>query len=98
MGDGPAPSRAGLVALQHERARTRSPPGPPTEIFKAIFEGKFFYILYFQPVGPAEAEFEADPRHFLRTMLYSAGGEGMAERHTALLADCPARARGSSTP
>jgi hypothetical protein len=43
-----------------------------------IFEGKFFYMLYFQPVGPAEAEFEADPRHFLRTMLYSAGGEGMA--------------------
>lgn len=53
-------------------------PAPPTQIFEAIFEGKFFYMLYFQPVGPAEAEFEADPRLFLRTMLYSAGGEGMA--------------------
>jgi epoxide hydrolase A/B len=53
-------------------------PAPPTQIFDAIFEGKFFYMLYFQPVGPAEAEFEADPRLFLRTMLYSAGGEGMA--------------------
>jgi len=64
-------------------------PAPPTEIFKVIFEGKFFYMLYFQPVGPAEAEFEADPRNFLRTMLYSAGGEGMANA-TALLGDAPA--------
>jgi pimeloyl-ACP methyl ester carboxylesterase len=53
-------------------------PAPPTEIFNAIFAGKFFYMLYFQPVGPAEAELEADPRLFLRTILYSAGGEGMA--------------------
>jgi pimeloyl-ACP methyl ester carboxylesterase len=64
-------------------------PAPPTEIFKVIFEGKFFYMLYFQPVGPAEAEFEADPRHFLRTMLYSAGGEGMANAN-ALMVDAPA--------
>jgi pimeloyl-ACP methyl ester carboxylesterase len=64
-------------------------PAPPTEIFKVIFEGKFFYILYFQPVGVAEAEFEADPRHFLRTMLYSASGDGMADGRPAL-ADAPA--------
>jgi|HubBroStandDraft_1064217.scaffolds.fasta_scaffold89235_2 pimeloyl-ACP methyl ester carboxylesterase len=64
-------------------------PAPPTEIFQVIFEGKFFYMLYFQPVGPAEAEFEADPRHFLRTMLYAAGGEGMANAN-ALVVDAPA--------
>src|SRR6202034_4285242 len=64
-------------------------PAPPTEIFKVIFEGKFFYMLYFQPVGPAEAEFEADPRHFLRTMLYAAGGEGMAKAN-GLAVDAPA--------
>ena len=63
-------------------------PAPPTQIFEAIFEGKFFYMLYFQPVGPAEAEFEADPRRFLRTMLYSAGGEGMANPNP-LVADAP---------
>ena len=62
-------------------------PAPPTQIFEVIFEGKFFYMLYFQPVGPAEAEFEADPRLFLRTMLYSAGGEGMASG--TALADLP---------
>ena len=64
-------------------------PAPPTEIFKVIFEGKFFYMLYFQPVGPAEAEFEADPRHFLRTMLYSASAEGMSQG-SPLLPDAPA--------
>src|SRR5580704_3558014 len=63
-------------------------PAPPTEIFKVIFEGKFFYMLYFQPVGPAEAELESNPRHFLRTMLYSAGGEGMA--NGTALPDAPA--------
>jgi pimeloyl-ACP methyl ester carboxylesterase len=64
------------------------PPGPPTETFKVIFEGKFFYIMYFQPVGPAEAELDADPRHFLRTILYAAGGEAMAGGN-ALLVDFP---------
>jgi pimeloyl-ACP methyl ester carboxylesterase len=63
-------------------------PARPTDIFEAIFAGKFFYMLYFQEVGPAEAEFEADPRGFLRTMLYSAGGEGMANANP-LIADAP---------
>src|ERR1700722_2477341 len=64
-------------------------PAPPTQIFEVNFEGKFFYMLYFQQVGQAEAEFEADPRLFLRTMLYSAGGEGMANANPAAL-DAPA--------
>lgn len=57
-----------------------TPPAPPTEVFKAIFADHFFYILYFQPVGPAEAELEADPHLFVRNILYSLGAEGMAER------------------
>src|SRR6516165_10798507 len=64
-------------------------PGPPTEIFKSIFGDKFFYMLYFQQVGPPEAEFDADPRRYVRSMLYSAGGEGMAQG-PALLGDAPA--------
>jgi pimeloyl-ACP methyl ester carboxylesterase len=52
--------------------------GPPTQIFEHIFGDRFFYMLYFQEVGPPEAEFDADPRRYVRTMLYSAGGEGMA--------------------
>jgi pimeloyl-ACP methyl ester carboxylesterase len=68
-------------------------PGPPTETFKVIFEGKLFYIMYFQPVGPAEAELEADPRHFLRTILCAAGGEAMAGGN-ALLVDFPSEGTG----
>jgi pimeloyl-ACP methyl ester carboxylesterase len=81
------PDRVG--ALFNMSVPYSAAPAPPTEIFKVIFEGKFFYMLYFQPVGPAEAEFEADPRHFLRTMLYAAGGEGMANAN-ALVVDAPA--------
>jgi epoxide hydrolase A/B len=66
-----------------------SASGRPTEIFRYVFGDKFFYMLYFQDIGPAEAEFDADPRRFVRTMLYSAGGEGMADS-TALLGDAPA--------
>jgi pimeloyl-ACP methyl ester carboxylesterase len=68
-------------------------PAPPTETFGLIFEGKFFYIVYFQPVGPAEAELEADPRHFLRTIMYAAGGEAMASGN-ALLVDYPSEGTG----
>jgi pimeloyl-ACP methyl ester carboxylesterase len=64
-------------------------PAPPTETLGAIFAGKFFYIVYFQPVGPAEAELEADPRLFLRTILCAAGGEALVGGN-ALLVDFPA--------
>jgi len=63
-------------------------PAPPTEIFGQLFEDKFFYMLYFQEVGPAESEFSEDPRNWVRTMLYSASGEGMAES-TTVLVDAP---------
>jgi pimeloyl-ACP methyl ester carboxylesterase len=53
-------------------------PAPPIEIFEAIFEGKFFYMVYFQEVGPPEKELEADPRAFLRTMLWSASGDALS--------------------
>ena len=52
-------------------------PAPPLEIFELLFAGKFFYILYFQQVGPPEAELEADPRTFLRNMLYAASGDAL---------------------
>jgi pimeloyl-ACP methyl ester carboxylesterase len=67
-------------------------PAPPTDVFEVIFADKFFYILYFQPVGPAETELEADPHTFLRNMLYAAGGEGMATG--TALADAPRQGTG----
>ena len=70
--------------------------GKPTEIFEAIFAGKFFYMLYFQDVGPAEAEFDSDPRRFVRSLLYSASGRGWPTggRRCPML---PATGPGSST-
>jgi pimeloyl-ACP methyl ester carboxylesterase len=52
-------------------------PMPPTEVFRATNGDNFFYILYFQDVGPAEAELEADVRETMRTILWRASGEGM---------------------
>src|ERR1700735_4519765 len=49
-----------------------SASGPAACLVPHIFGDKFFCMLYFQEVGPPEAEFDADPRRFVRTMLYSA--------------------------
>lgn len=46
----------------------------PLPTFKAIFGDMFFYILYFQEPGRAEAELEADVRGTMRKTLYSASG------------------------
>ena len=45
------------------------PLTPPTEAFRRIFGDNFFYILYFQQPGPADAEMAADPHRSLRRML-----------------------------
>ncbi len=37
-------------------------PARPTEFLRAVMGDRFFYILYFQEVGPAERELEADLR------------------------------------
>jgi len=50
-------------------------PAPPTELMKAMWGDRFFYILYFQPVGPAELELEADVRRTMHQILWGASGE-----------------------
>ncbi len=55
------------------------PPLPPTQLLKAAFGDNWFYILYFQEPGKAEAEFEADVDRTMRTLLgLQPGGEGEA--------------------
>ena len=70
-----------LALLAPERVRgvvgmsvpfTPRPSGPPTEIWKAIFADQFFYMLYFQEPGPADAELGADPARTMRRLLASA--------------------------
>lgn len=45
-------------------------------LMRKLYEGKFFYQLYFQEPGVAEAEFEADP-DALAKIYYGISGEGM---------------------
>jgi pimeloyl-ACP methyl ester carboxylesterase len=49
-------------------------PMPPTELMKAMYGDDFFYILYFQPVGPAEAELGRDVRRTMHSILWAASG------------------------
>jgi epoxide hydrolase A/B len=54
-------------------------PAPPTEVFKAASGDRFFYILYFQEVGPAEDEMALDVERTMRTVLWAASGDGFQE-------------------
>lgn len=51
-------------------------PAAPTQLFTMVYGDHFFYMLYFQPVGPAENELEADPYDTMRKVLWGASGEG----------------------
>ena len=50
-------------------------PVQPMPAMREIFKGQFFYQLYFQEPGVAEAEFEKDIRTALRKFLYLGAGE-----------------------
>jgi pimeloyl-ACP methyl ester carboxylesterase len=50
-------------------------PARPTDLFRALFGDRFFYMLYFQQVGPAEAELEVDIAESLRLTLWGGSGE-----------------------
>tara|TARA_B100000900_G_scaffold194188_1_gene164259 strand:- start:503 stop:1360 length:858 start_codon:yes stop_codon:yes gene_type:complete len=47
------------------------------DLFRKIYEGKFFYQLYFQEEGVAEAEFEEDIRKYLELTYFSIDARGM---------------------
>jgi len=54
------------------------------ELWKQLYEGKFFYQLYFQKEGVAEAEMEADVRTTLRKIYYIVSGDPTAEDSQAV--------------
>jgi pimeloyl-ACP methyl ester carboxylesterase len=77
------PERFSAVVALSVPFQPRAEAMPPTQAFKKIFGDNFFYILYFQEPGIAEAEFEADVR---RSMLLSlAGLSGDVSRDRALM-------------
>jgi epoxide hydrolase A/B len=49
---------------------------PRIALFRNLYKDRFFYQIYFQEPGVAEAEFEADVRTSLRKIYYSVSGEG----------------------
>ena len=51
-------------------------PMPSVQFFRNIYKDRFFYQLYFQEPGVAEAELEADVRTSLRKFYYRSSGEG----------------------
>lgn len=52
-------------------------PIHPTASLKAAHGDNFFYILYFQTPGVADAELNADPERFLLSIAHMASGDGM---------------------
>jgi pimeloyl-ACP methyl ester carboxylesterase len=50
-------------------------PMPTVQLFRKIYKDNFFYQLYFQEPGVAEAELEADVRTSLRKFYYWSSGE-----------------------
>ena len=53
-------------------------PGPPTQLFRMVSGDNFFYMLYFQQVGPPEAELDADPTETIRKVYWAGSGEGFS--------------------
>jgi pimeloyl-ACP methyl ester carboxylesterase len=70
-------------------------PAPPTSIFKMLHPDTFFYMLYFQEVGPAETELGADPRKTMRRILYSASGDAPASEDSIMAQAQPRPAVGT---
>lgn len=62
---------------------------PPIDQWNALFGNGFFYQLYFQEEGVAEAAFEADLRTALRKLYFTVSGDG---------ADAPLHSLSSAEP
>ncbi len=54
----------------------------PTEAWRSAFGDNFFYILYFQEPGPADAELGGDPARTMRRLM---GGIGAADEGNVFL-------------
>ncbi|MDP6352373.1 MAG: alpha/beta hydrolase [Alphaproteobacteria bacterium] len=68
------PERCRAVAGLSVPYRGRGDRSPLAQ-FKAFYQDRFFYILYFQTPGVAEAELEADIPGFLAKFLHGASGQ-----------------------
>src|SRR5271157_936171 len=79
------PERVAAVAALSVPALPRARV-PPTQAFRKTFGENFFYMLYFQEPGVAEAELDADPARTMRRMmggLRASGDQSAAIRMVA---------------
>jgi len=56
---------------------------PPIQIMRAVFQGQFFYIVYFQEPGVADAELGADPARTMRRLLAGMSPRDLAPEEAA---------------
>ena len=56
-------------------------PMPTLDLWKEIYKDRFFYQLYFQKEGVAEAEFEKDLQKALRLCYTNSDGRGLSLIH-----------------
>lgn len=72
------PERVSAVAGLSVPYRKRGPL-PTIEMWRNLYKDRFFYQLYFQQEGVAEAELEADVRGALRKIYYSLSGDASSD-------------------
>ena len=53
--------------------------GDPMELWRALYQESYFYMLYFDKVGEPEAEFEADIARAMRMTYYAASASAPLE-------------------
>jgi pimeloyl-ACP methyl ester carboxylesterase len=82
------PDRVAAVAALSVPALPR-PSGAPTKTWRKRFGENFFYILYFQQPGVADAELNGDPARTMRRMLGSVRASGDALTASRMLAPGP---------
>jgi len=62
-------------------------PMPPIQLLRQVFADNFFYMVYFQEPGVADAELGADPARTMRRMLSSVKRDPDAALDPTFLAD-----------
>jgi epoxide hydrolase A/B len=75
---------AGLSVPPVPRAKV-----PPTHAFRKRFGENFFYILYFQEPGVADAELDGDPARMMRRMMGGSRASGDPSAAIRMLAPGP---------
>jgi pimeloyl-ACP methyl ester carboxylesterase len=78
-----APERVSGVVAMSVAFRPRT-PRPPTEMMKRRFADTWFYILYFQEPGVADADLARDPATTMRRFLTAISGDAPAGSMSAL--------------